>query len=347
MTTLPADYRFSTHGMGEFALARTPGQKIETYKGAYISITDRCNTDICTYCYARDQQNGLKPMPIEDFRRALSWLGTISDFPEVYLVGGEPTTVPNIEEFLDEIAARNWVATLYTNGAFNGKLRDMFAAHPGLGRVAFHYEEAFFKAYHNFRERWESNLAVLGRPKECSMIFVINGDEFEYAEPLEMARRFGLKLTWIFATPSSGHTPYVGLQTMRKAGPRVQEFLLAADAAGVTTSPDLPVPLCIFDKDFLAKHRDRFALVRRCRPFAYFKTDLSVQFCTAMPVYSAPRPADAEELAEVITRHRYADQLLKQQPSFPECIECEQHLSRLCQGGCMTYKVYAEPALER
>ena len=347
MTQLTPDYRFSTHGMGESASTRVPGQKIKTYKGAYISITDRCNTDICSYCYARDQQGDMRPMPIDDFSRALDWLSTVSDFPEVYLVGGEPSTVPNIEEFLDEVAARNWAATLYTNGAFNTRLRDMFTAHPGLARVAFHYEEAFFKTYKNFRERWEANLDALGRTKECSVIFVINGQDFDYEEPLAMAKKYGLKVTWIFATPSSGHTPYVGLHSMRKAGPRVQEFLLAADAGGIKTSPDLPVPLCIFDNDFLDQYRERFALVRRCRPFVYFKTDLSVQFCTAMPAYSAPRPADAEELADVITRHRRADQLLKDKPSFPECVDCEQHLSRMCQGGCMTYKVYADARLER
>lgn len=344
--TVP-DYRFATHGMGETSTVRKGGQKLGTYKGAYISITDRCNTDICTYCYARDQQQKHEPMSIDSFRQALDWLAAVSDFPEVSLVGGEPSTVPNIEEFLDEIAGRGWGSTLYTNGAFNGKLRDMFAAHPGLTRVAFHYEDAFFKSYEGFRERWESNLSVLSGAKECSAIFVIDGEDFGYAEPVDMAQRYKLKLTWIFATPSSGHTPYVGLHSMRRAGPRVQEFLLAAEAVGVKTSPDLPVPLCIFDPDFLTNYRERFALVRRCRPFVYFKTDLSVQFCTAMPAYSAARPENAEGLAETIVRHRVADQMLKQKPSFPECVDCDQHLSKTCQGGCMTYKVYADPKLER
>ena len=91
-----ADYRFHTHGMDvePFVKGNT---KVQTYKGAYISITDKCNTDICTYCYARDQQSGHKaPMSLSDFRRALDMLGEISDFPEVYLVGGEPSTIPNI-----------------------------------------------------------------------------------------------------------------------------------------------------------------------------------------------------------------------------------------------------------
>ena len=139
-----ADYRFHTHGMDVEPFVKG-NAKVQTYKGAYISITDKCNTDICTYCYARDQQSGHKaPMSLSDFRRALDMLGEISDFPEVYLVGGEPSTVPNILEFLDTVAEKKWGATLYTNGAFGDRLCDAFAGHPGLQRVALHFEQAFF-----------------------------------------------------------------------------------------------------------------------------------------------------------------------------------------------------------
>jgi len=61
-----------------------------------------------------------------------------------------------------------------------------------------------------------------------------------------------------------------------------------------------------------------------------------------MPVYTAPRPETADQLAEVIERHRYEDRLLKERPSFPDCVTCEYHLKQVCQGGCMTYKVYGE-----
>jgi hypothetical protein len=61
-----ADYRFHTHGMDVEPFVKG-GAKVHTYKGAYISITDKCNTDICTYCYARDQQSGHKaPMSLSD-----------------------------------------------------------------------------------------------------------------------------------------------------------------------------------------------------------------------------------------------------------------------------------------
>jgi hypothetical protein len=44
----------------------------------------------------------------------------------------------------------------------------------------------------------------------------------------------------------------------------------------------------------------------------------------------------------VIVANRAADAELKRVPSFEDCPDCKHHLSGMCQGGCMTYKVYAD-----
>jgi radical SAM protein with 4Fe4S-binding SPASM domain len=119
-------------------------------------------------------------------------------------------------------------------------------------------------------------------------------------------------------------------------------MLVHAEELGVKTSPDLPVPLCIFEPDFLERYAEKLALIRRCQPFAHFHVDGRVSYCTAMPVYTAPRPTSSAELASVIEEHRAQDTKLKQRTSFPECVTCEMHLKQKCQGGCMTYKVYQE-----
>ena len=43
-----ADYRFQTHGMEVEPFVKG-NAKVQTYKGAYISITDKCNTDVLSY----------------------------------------------------------------------------------------------------------------------------------------------------------------------------------------------------------------------------------------------------------------------------------------------------------
>ena len=126
----------------------------------------------------------------------------------------------------------------------------------------------------------------------------------------------------------------------------MEQFLLEAEARGVKTAPDLPTPLCVFRPEFLEAYRDRFALVRKCRPFVYFKRDLSMQSCTAMPCRSAPAPENAAALRATIETHRVADMELKRQTSFPDCAGCRHHIEGTCQGGCMTYKVHADTKSE-
>ncbi len=341
MTAHVADYRFTAHGPDDSTTPVKTG-RVKTYKGAYIAITSLCNTDVCTYCYARDQKTSTHTMPIEHFREILDMLADISDFPEVYLVGGEPTALPNFDEYLTEIAARGWTTVVYTNGGFNAKRRSEILASPAVKRVAFHYDELLFEKFTWLRPRWEDNMRALRDHCEVSIVGVVDGPDFPMNDMVDLAADFGASYTWIFATPTSGGTPFLGLHPMRELGPAVQEMLLRAMDRGVKTSPDLPVPLCVFEPEFLTEHAERFALIRRCQPFAYFNVDGRVSYCTAMPVHTAARPETSDELAEIIERHRHEDRMLKQQPSFPECVTCPFHLKQTCQGGCMTYKVYGD-----
>lgn len=338
MPNQTSDYRFHSHG---FDVPRSilNDQKVQTYKGAYISIINQCNTDVCEYCYARAESKKA-PMSLETFLVALDWLGSVSDFPEVYFVGGEPSIHPKLILFLDELSRRGWSSTLYTNGAFKNDRCDQLAHHTALRRVAFHFERSFFEKFPRYESHFHYNLRAMGTHKEASLLFVINDENFDYEMPLALAAEYHLALTWVFAAPTASGTRFMTLDAMRKAGPRLQEFLLKADQLRINTAPDLPVPLCVFDPVFLESYSEHFKLRRKCRPFVYLKSDLSAQFCTAMPIFSSPRPTNARGLFNIIQENRLRDSELKKRASFPECVTCSHHLEETCQGGCMTYKVY-------
>ncbi|ETR67652.1 MAG: radical SAM domain-containing protein [Candidatus Magnetoglobus multicellularis str. Araruama] len=340
-TTRKLDYRFSSHGMETVFPSASP--KIQTYKGAYISLTSNCNMN-CSYCYAKTQPKG--ELSVENFRQILDWLEEISDFKKVNLVGGEPTMVPHLEQLLEAIAARSWTATIYTNGIFGSEQCNLLKEHPGVSQIVFHYNTVFFSDSGNTKKIIARNLSELADTKECSFIFVISELDFDYTEPLSMAEKEGLSLTWIFATPTSGNSPYMGLKTMCQAGSKVQEFLIEADKKGIMTAPDLSVPLCIFSEDFLNEYKDRFSLVKKCMPFIYFLPDMSTQSCTSMPCHCSKPLDNADSLRKTIESYREKDQVLKRTVSFPECIDCKYHLDRTCQGGCMTYKMYASKEKE-
>jgi radical SAM protein with 4Fe4S-binding SPASM domain len=334
-----ADYRFTDQAVGGGKA------RIATYKGAYVSVTTFCNTDVCSYCYARDQieKTHLRHMPLDLFGQVLDMLDEISDFPEVYLIGGEPTTVPNFGSYLAEIEKRNWHATLYTNGSANEKRLELIKDSAAVNRVVLHYEEYLFETFPWLRKRWEANLRALAGGPEISITGIIDGPEFPFRGFIDLAAEYQAAATWIFSTPTSGGTPYLDLMEMRALREQVQDMLLYALARGVKCSPGLAVPLCVFNPEFVRDHDKDFKLVRKCKPFAYFQVDGRISFCTSMPLYTARRPENADELAATIEYNREQDRLLREKPSFPQCETCDLHLKQVCQGGCLTYKVYQDP----
>jgi len=217
------------------------------------------------------------------------------------------------------------------------------ADHPGLKRMSIHYEETFFEKIPEYQEQLSYNLSVLGEKKECSLALIIGKPDFDFEKPLQLAKNHNLALSWIFATPTAGNTPYIGLERMCELGPILQEFLLTCLDSNIETTPALPVPLCMFDKNFFESYQNDLHLIRKCRPFVYFKADLSTQYCSSMPYFSTPCLNNADDLRETILKYREFDLKLKEQETFSECEECLPNLKDLCQGGCMMYKLYSDP----
>lgn len=314
-------------------------KKFWTYKGAYVSLTYKCNTDICPYCYARGQKIK-RTMDIRDFKKVIKWLKQVSDIPEIYLVGGEPTVLPNLKDYLNIIKEEKMKTVIYTNGSFNRKTRKLLSNFSVVKLIVFHYEPLHFRKIKGHKKRFMSNIAYLSKNKKLNLLFVIDKINFAYKIPLGIAEKYDLDLGWIFSTPTSGKTHYLSLKQIKLIGRKTEKFLLEAKKKNVKTYPDLTIPLCLFSDKFFAKYRDQFKLLKKCLPFIYFKPDLSTQFCTAMPQFSSKPIKNVERLRTMIKKYRKIRKKYETFPSFKECINCDLH-GILCQGGCLTYKLYS------
>lgn len=278
-------------------------------------------------------------MTLENFEKILDWLKEISDVRQVQFVGGEPTTLLNLDKFLDSAKMKGFEVIIYTNGAFNEKIRLVLSEHLAVKSVIFHYGPLHFRKIKGHQKRFIENIGHLSKYKYIELIYAIDRVDFEYQEILEIAKKFGAPIRWIFTAPTSGKTHYIGKAELRECGRKIEEFLLKARDIGVKTKIDITVPLCLFSSEFFIKYKKELSLYKRCIPFVYIKPDLSTQFCTAMPRFSNPPTKSAEELREVIKEYRKKRKILEHIPSFEDCKECDLWQT-FCQGGCLTYKIY-------
>lgn len=296
--------------------------KIWTYKGAYVTLTYKCNTDICPYCYARGQK--IKPtMDIKDFKKVVVWLKQVSNITEINLVGGEPTILPNLKDYLDILNKENMSAIVYTNGSFDRKIRKLISTHSAVKSIIFHYEPLHFKNIRGHKKRFITNIARLSKNKKLNLLFIIDKTNFNHKTPLKIAEKYNLNLGWVFSAPTSGKTHYLNLKQIKLTGRKIEKFLLEAKDRNVRTYADLTIPLCLFSDNFFAKYRDEFKLVKKCLPFVYFKPDLSTQFCTALPKISSKPIGNAEELKSIIEKYRKIRKQYETIPSFKECVDCD------------------------
>lgn len=81
-----------------------------------FSISPVCNLN-CRYCYATDRtENGQKRMTVEDYKRVVDDILTISEDAKFTLTGGEPLTNKDCFAIAKYIKSKNCFVDLLTNG---------------------------------------------------------------------------------------------------------------------------------------------------------------------------------------------------------------------------------------
>lgn len=316
---------------------------IHTYKGAYVSLTYTCNLHgICDYCYAYDQKNK-DTMSLADFTTIIKYIKKISNTREISFVGGEPTLVRNLPEYFDICAEFGLNAVLYTNACCSPNMIQCILKKQNLSEISVHFIPDVFFACKNYEEYYKAFELINHYSGIKSIIFVIDEKwNVRYLDELfDIAKKYHYNLRWIFATPTSRLTQSLTLEQMREiTHSSLQPFLLKCLKNNIKTVPDLTIPLCIFDEDFLIKYSKPLHLIKLCIPFVYFKPDMRMQYCTSLNDIVRSAPESETDIGEFIIRNRCMCNNLKKIPSFSECTDCLLWKNNICQGGCLTYKLF-------
>lgn len=316
---------------------------IHTYKSAYVSLTYTCNLHgICGYCYSYDQQSA-NIMDISNFSTIIKYISLISDCREVSFVGGEPTLINNLPDYFDICNKFGLKAILYTNACCSPNLMKNVLKKQNLEEVSVHFIPDIFYHVRHVSEFDDTFDIINHYPGAKSIIFVIDKkwDTKHFNILFDLATKYHYALRWIFATPTSRLTPSMSLADMQYiTHTALQPFLIKCLNNNVQTAPDLTIPLCVFDENFLIEYSEKLNLIKLCSPFIYFKPDLRMQYCTSLNDIVRPAPQSGNDIRDFIIRNRCMCNNIKKIPSFSECVDCLLWENKICQGGCLTYKLF-------
>jgi MoaA/NifB/PqqE/SkfB family radical SAM enzyme len=301
-----------------------------------IFINQECNLS-CPYCFA---DKGSMRLSLEDFGRLALWLEE-SRAPAAAILGGEPTLHPDLPFFLEGLNRAGTAPVLFTNALYPYELGPVLARE--TANVVVNYEHPGFLTREQ-RIRREENLGLLSRlgaRLSFSKNFWDGVGHYDYL--LAGAKLYGAKaLRYDLSRPGPGAANrYLSLSEQKKEAENLVRFVKEAEAMGLATGLDCPLPFCAFspeDLSYLRKASLRFPGV--CRPSLDIMPDLSVRHCLPLSGLRAP---DATAFAgEWDLLAFFAEAALEMRkglcPDRPSCPSRGE-----CQGGCLALREEAFP----
>lgn len=255
---------------------------------------------------------------------------------ETFLVGSEPTEHPNFNEILNLAERKGIKILVYTSGRNMEKLN-----HRVIKYIVLHY-------YKNEFTNQINDLLKMGKEihlrinfdsydmKEKYLIFnFYNGILPEYRKSVLLKYSFTTKLSY-----SSNN--YFDLSSMKKITLTLLSFIdeFKSKYPDVEMYSERPLFPCCFSENDWKKYEKKGGFVSSCRMEFVVYNDGRISLCPpARDLIEGFEINNSSELKEALIKMQYKVDKLILKPSFEQCVNCEKRISKICQGGCLGYKI--------
>jgi hypothetical protein len=313
-----------------------------------ILIDTNCNQR-CEFCFERTAFTSHARMTLDEVRTVASFMQE-NGLRSVGVLGGEPTLHPDLAAIVREFAERSIVVTLFTNGLGNssrleeclGSLDAVLVncATPAARNGGGASLQATLGRLRLEREERRARGGDLGIDLGITVMDV--GQDVSFV--LGLAREYEVRtLRFDLAKPApDASNRYLDPFKASGVGAWITQFVKQAEAAGVKTSADCPVPLCAFTPDELA-YLEKTVIGFRgfCRPPMDVFPGLRLVHC--LPLAHVCTPLDLSEVGSMRELRRFFNGVVRSQAwrhGLPEeCRDCDFHHQRRCQGYCPAFGI--------
>lgn len=310
-----------------------------------VAVTYECaQYSRCAYCYAKSQQNS-PPMSLDTFRE-ISRMFLELGVTELTLLGGEPTQHPQFTQLVDVSQELGLKLRIFTNGLLGNRVRSCLLQADNLEDLFFHFEPRYYEGRSNSEIAYWRNVEEFA--KQAPRIWLrwnISSPDAPVGEVVDRAANLGANIAYSISTPSYGYdSEYVSIEQHKLFRETVLHLWRAADASGVQLALGRPLPLCMFDPSEVSKVMARSDFEATCNAIddVTVNPDGSLQLCSVLYTEQVGRPGDVAELKQLLNVLRAKEASVRREPSAEICKPCGYWRDGMCQGGCLTYKLYAK-----
>lgn len=301
---------------------------------------------VCKYCYAEKfaKKIGWKNMVVADFDKLLGWLKALR-VSDIVLIGGEPTLHPQFEDFLAVIGKYKIRCRVFTNGLSDVKAFRLLCENRYVDEIFFHYDDNCLKygKYNGIRFFENLKYCVI-QGKHVFLRYNISETNFDYKTVLKASKQYKAPIGYSISAPSYGNRCYIPIDEIKEYVSQLRNFVLSAKKEKVKLLLGRPLPLCVFPEKETLFWQKYAGLKATCKPIndLTFNPDMTTQLCSVLFNTREKKPLmSKDDLLLTIERLKKTGKKLMETPSKEECTHCK-YFPELCQGGCLSYKVYAK-----
>jgi pyruvate-formate lyase-activating enzyme len=310
-----------------------------------VLLSDYCNRR-CAFCFGGDyikrSSAHAKYMDIDAFKKVLAFAER-SQLKRITLLGGEPTTNPQLTDIIGLCREAQLSIQMFSNGILTRKTAETLRRQtsPDWFNVTVNYRDpalvpkaearAVQRTFTILHDRL--NLGVTISDENEDLDFVVRAIA---KWNLKKVIRLGISSPSFF-----GDNQSIVPERFHKYGELVAGFAESCDREGISLGFDCGFTPCMFSPEQLGRIFRSAALPKfeRCRYAIDIGPDLTAWPC--FPLLGAVQVNLSDFYNETELRAHFVEQLSPYYSfgAMEECPQCSYFLRAMCQGGCLGYVV--------
>lgn len=315
---------------------------------ANIILTNICNRN-CPYCFARsemeirdaDSSSDKFFMPMKNFLLILDFLET-NHFPELRLLGGEPTLHPDFAEIVSIAVSRGLKIQLFTNAVIPKAAFDAVCRyHDHIGVLANINHPSTYST-----KEWDKvcrTLKCLGNQLEIS--FNIYHPEFDLTFISDLIDNFSLmrKVRLGIAAPIiGGKNRFVRYQDYSIIGDRLISQMSLLESRDIAFHFDCGFTCCMFnEKHGPVLFNSLIDVISKCNHPIDIGTDLSVWPCFPLSQFKMGKITRDTKMSDIEKAIHSILEPFRILGMKDECADCKFKKRQQCMGGCIAHCIRA------
>jgi MoaA/NifB/PqqE/SkfB family radical SAM enzyme/Sec-independent protein translocase protein TatA len=316
--------------------------------------TFQCNMN-CSYCFNREAISENAPIMNIDLYKTILKNLRAEGTKVVNLFGGEPSIVPDIDRYVQEIIASDMQYYFATNGTVELDTFKKLITPKALQSVTFHIQEdneyspsQIANLMENVRYVNEQRIPIILRYN----LHEQTTENWQFFEKyFRQLNEFVLSFAVAFPSPNKSNM-YVPLHSLKQYTKKILSLIAyVMDSVNINSVQLVfakPFPLCLFNEDELQVIMRYTTIKNVCeldqnnyRNNCTVNPDLSYNPCMALVSKDFTFPGFTD-FSSVDPEYIRKTEAMTKKPLLDVCVSCPLHATGLCQAACYAYAIHSD-----